>query len=60
MIAITAEVAHGDECRASPGSNRRPASPSVPISSTTPDGGLLLAAWADLLVGVITQREATP
>ena len=60
MIAVTAEQVHGNECRASSTANTLSLSSSMPTSPTTPGGGELLAAWADLLVGVITQREATP
>jgi hypothetical protein len=60
MIAITAEEVRGKECGSSPTASALPPTPSMLTSSTTPSGGELLAVWTDLLVGVITQREATP
>lgn len=60
MIAITAKEVQGKEARTSSTASTLPTSAFMPTSSTAPGGGELLAAWADLLVGVITQREATP
>ena len=59
MTVIAAEEVHDRSRRASSAANTPPASPSMPSLPPASVCSELLVAWTDLLVGVITQEEAT-
>ncbi len=59
MMAIAAEEVHAKDRLASATGNTSTALSSRPRTPSASDWGELLAAWTDLLVGVVTRREAT-
>lgn len=59
MTVIAAEEVHGIGRRESPAANTPPTPPSIPSCPPASVSSELLAAWTDLLVGVIAQKEAS-
>jgi len=59
MTVVAAEEAHCIGRRESPAANTPPASPSIPSLFPASVNSELLAAWTDLLVEVIAQKEAS-
>jgi hypothetical protein len=59
MTVIAVEEVHGIGGRESPAADTPPTSPSTPSFAPASVCGELLAAWTDLLVGVIAQKEAS-
>jgi len=59
MTAIAAEEVQAKRHRELPAANTPPTSPSKASFPSASGRDELLVAWTDLLVGVITQKEAT-